>query len=231
MPPPLLKAVGLTRTSLRDSRLLLDAVDLEVHAGECVAIVGPSGSGKTVLLRALAWLDPLDCGDVFFENFSPKGKRPGAPTFRRHVMYLHQTPWLPEGTVERVLRQPWELHGNRIDVDIRDSSHEQIAQWLDALGRKDSFLRQAAGDLSGGERQIVAMLRAMQLSPDVLLLDEPISALDAETQLRCEPLILKWLHAEDSRAIVIVTHDRQQAQRLADRILHMNAGRLEKPKA
>ncbi len=172
----LLEAQGLTRTSSRDGRRLLDAVDLETHAGECVAIVGPSGAGKTVLLRALAWLNPLDSGEVNGIHFSPKRKPNGVYRYRSHVMYLHQTPWLPEGTVQQALRQPWELLVHSLDVDSEDRSAERISNWLDAMGRSESFLRQATRDLSGGERQIVALLRAMQLQPDVLLLDEPLSA-------------------------------------------------------
>lgn len=222
----LLKAVGLTRRDTATGRLLLDDVNLQIAPGECVALLGPSGSGKTLLLRALAWLDPLEAGEVTWRSTSPAAI--GAPSFRRRVMYLHQSPWLPEGTVREALQQPFTLKSLASEENF-PFDEQRLSNWLAELEREDSFLDQQTSDLSGGERQILALFRVLQLSPDVLLLDEPTSALDWYTQQLVEKLITRWVKVQSCRAIVLVTHDEQQAQRLADRTLRMNQGRLETP--
>lgn len=99
---------------------------------------------------------------------------------------------------------------------------------LRAVGRKDSFLRKTSSQLSGGEAQIAALIRAIQLEPSVLLLDEPTSALDRETGAAAERLVNEWLkHAEDTRAMVLVSHDLSQAERMSNRRLEIRNGRLE----
>lgn len=216
---PLLQACAVLRRS--GERVLLDKVSMEIRWGERIVIVGPTGSGKTLLLRALALLDPLEGGDVFWHG--EKVRHQDVPAYRSRVVYLHQRPALVEGTVEDNLKQPFSLrvHSQR-KLDI--NSHRAC---LASLDRDHSFMRKQQRDLSGGESQIVALLRAMQLEPELLLLDEPTSALDAQTTTAIERLIETWLDQQpDRRATVWVTHDQQQALRVADRVLELNAGRL-----
>jgi putative ABC transport system ATP-binding protein len=145
------------------------------------------------------------------------------PNFRGEVMYLHQQPAVIEGTVEEVLREPFELQVHRGKTFSRD----QIVQWLEHVGKSQSFLAQSSLDLSGGENQIVALLRAMQLNPKMLLLDEPTSALDSACSAKVESLLVDWVHATDDRAFLWITHDVKQAERISNRTIRIAAGKLE----
>lgn len=216
---PLLQIVALVRKA--QGRLLLNSVSFDLNRGDRLAIVGPTGSGKTLLLRAMALLDPLDDGHVWWHGVGIGGEQ--VPHFRSRVMYLHQRPVLGDGTVEDSLRQPFALRVHR----QRRFDLEWHRQRLKPLGRDEAFLKKRQRDLSGGESQIVALLRAMQLQPDVLLLDEPTSALDAESSRAVEQLVTAWLQeSPGDRSSVWVTHDRQQAQRIASQILEMESGVL-----
>lgn len=187
---------------------------------------GPSGSGKTLLLRALAWLDPLQSGELFWIGAALRGNN--VPSFRRQVIYVHQTPVLQEGTVEDNLRRPYSLQ-----IHSGDSFNlQRTIQWLERTGRKSDFLDLQARHLSGGESQLVALLRALQLRPRVLLLDEPTAAVDGEGALAVEAIVREW-HTEDSdeRAYVWVSHDSKQAQRVANRFWRVDQGRLQQTSA
>ena len=221
--PCLLRCEGLSRR-IKD-RCLLDRIDLEIRAGERIAVVGPSGSGKSLLLRALSLLDPHDSGEVLWRGSTVDARR--VPAMRAEAIYLHQRPVLAEGTVEACLREPFGFAVHR----QRSWNREWAANWLSSkLGRDPGFLDQETRELSGGETQIVALLRAIQLEPAVLFLDEPTSALDADTTHGLEQLVRQWFEAApDRRAYVWVTHDPTQATRIADRTLAMRQGRLEAP--
>lgn len=199
---------------------LLEDVSLAVAPGERVAVVGPSGAGKSLLLRALARLDPLQAGEVLWRGLPVEPD--AVPEFRAHAVYLHQRAVLYEGTVEANLRVPFdlEIHAGRA------WDREGAAKRLASLGRDPGFLAKPARDLSGGEAQIVAFLRAIQLEPDALLLDEPTAALDADAVRSIEDLVRSWHAAEGGRAFVWVGHDREQARRMADREVRLAAGRL-----
>lgn len=215
----LFQVTHLTRTV--NGKTLLDNASICVHAGDRISLTGPSGSGKTVLLRALAMLDPIDQGSVKWDGADVADVE--VPKFRSRVMYLHQQPATREGTVEAVLREPFEL---QVHQD-KTFSREQIVRWLERIGKPESFLSQSHLDVSGGESQIVAMLRAMQLNPRVLLLDEPTSALDSETSLKAESWLIDWVQATDDRAFIWITHDSQQAERISDRTVRIANGKLE----
>jgi putative ABC transport system ATP-binding protein len=214
-----LEAVKLVRRA--GDRVLLNDVSLTIRPGDRVAIVGSTGSGKTLLLRALALLDPVDGEHILWRGQEVRGS--AVPKLRRSVTYLHQRPALLEGTVEEILRQPL---GFRIH---REKSFDRaaIVARLAALGRDDAFLNTQQRDLSGGEAQLVALLRAIQLEPNILLLDEPTAALDAQSTQAVEQLIEMYLQEKPAeRAAVWVTHDRAQSQRVSERRLHMRDGRL-----
>jgi len=220
-PLVLLQACRLRR--LADDRRLLDDVSLEAGCGDRVAVVGPTGSGKTLLLRAMALLDPLDAGHILWNG--SKVRRDDVPHFRSRIIYLQQRPALAEGTVEENLRQPFSLRVHRerrYDPDVHRAR-------LASLGRDESFLGKQQRDLSGGEAQIVALLRAMQLDPEVLLLDEPTSALDSHASHAIEQIVADWFNeVPGRRATVWVTHDHEQAHRVATRVLEMGNGVLRR---
>jgi putative ABC transport system ATP-binding protein len=218
---PLLDARGLGRRHPSGIEWLLRDVSLTIGPGDRLAIVGPSAAGKTLLLRALALLDRLDTGKVFWRG---KVIAPAeVPDFRRRVIYLHQRPALFEGTIEENLRQPFGLRVHR----ERRFDLGWIIGRLRSVGRNADFLERSTRDLSGGEGQIVALLRALQLTPLILLLDEPTAALDPETAQAAEQLVAAWLAEDAARATVWVSHNADQAHRVADRTLRLVAGRFE----
>lgn len=220
--PPLLDAVDLGRRHpKRADAWLVRAASLSLLPGDRLAISGPSGAGKTLLLRALAKIDPSDEGSVLWQGAAVPHE--AVPAFRAQVIYLHQRAALLEDSVEAALRRPLALKTHR----HRAFDREQIIVWLTALGRGEDFLDKRVDHLSGGETQLVALLRAMQLEPAVLLLDEPTAALDPTTEAAVERLLVGWVNeAADRRGLVWVSHDTQQAQRVANRHLRMEAGRI-----
>ena len=212
---------NLGRKDPASQRWLLRGVNLQVASGDRCAVVGPSGSGKTLLLRSLSLLDSLDEGEVRWNGKTHHGS--SVPDYRRQVVYLHQRPALWEGTVEANLQRPFQLQLHQ----ARKFDRSQIINWLAVLGRTESFLAQPQQELSGGEVQLVGFLRAIQLDPSVLLLDEPTASLDLETAMAMERLIDLWMAADaDTRAFLWVTHDRGQADRVSNRILQMKQGEL-----
>lgn len=218
---PILAAALLGRRTPEGEKWLVRDVDLKLFAGDRVALTGPSGAGKSLLLRALAQLDPIDNGHVRF--FGKEIAGADVPEFRSRVVYLHQRALLGDGTVVEALRRPfdWRAHADK------SFDRNRIADWLDAIGRGTEFLDLQLKNLSVGESQIVALLRAIQLDPQVLLLDEPTSGLDPDSTRLVETLVANWLaQAPDQRAYVWVTHDMQQAARIAGQIWRMESGRL-----
>ena len=218
---PLLEARRIGRRAPRSETWLLHDVSLAIHPGTRLAIVGPTGTGKTLLLRALALLDPVDAGEVLWRGQPVPGR--AVPEFRRNAVYIHQRPVLAAGTVEANLRLPFSLGAHQTHRFDRG----RVGGWLAHVGRNESFLAKSAAALSGGEAQIVALLRAIQMDPALLLLDEPTAALDAETTVQIEQLVADW-YAESAgrRAFVWVSHDRRQIDRVADRTIALDPGTL-----
>jgi putative ABC transport system ATP-binding protein len=208
----LIEAQGLTRTTA-DGRTLFGPIDLRVEPAERVAVSGPTGSGKTLLLRSLALLDPISGGTILFRGGEVSCR--GTPAYRSQVVYLHQRPSLFPGTVAQNLRLPLGLdvhRGRRFDVDF---AIDRFARF----GRASDFLDRTTAHLSGGEMQIVALVRTLQLAPTILLLDEATSALDPAGVETFESLIDEWRTGE--RAVVWVSHQVEQTRRVADRVIRM----------
>lgn len=217
----LLEARNIGRRDAAAGKWLLHDVSFQVRSGDRVALIGPSGSGKTLLLRALAALDPVECGQLLWRGQPVQGGI--VPAFRRNAIYVQQRPALTEGSVESNLREPFslDLHRER-KFDIR-----RIESQLAKVGRDRSFLDKRQQDLSGGEMQLVALLRAIQLDPQVLLLDEPTASLDSATARAVEELVTGWFSKNSTgRSFVWVSHDGQQAQRIADHIGSIENGML-----
>ncbi|MCA9025918.1 MAG: ATP-binding cassette domain-containing protein [Planctomycetaceae bacterium] len=216
---PLLTADRLCRTA-EDGTRLLDEVSLSLNKGETVALVGAPGSGKTLLLRALAMLDPLDGGEVRLRGDLVTPEL--VPRFRAQVIYVQQRPSLIEGTVRENLILPFMYDSHA----TRSFDEDTIVSRLSRLGRDSGFLDRTTDDLSGGESQMVALLRVLQLDPAVVLLDEPTSSLDQQTAVQVETLLRQWMHEDSHRGMLVVTHDESQAERLAERIVRMQRGQI-----
>ena len=211
--PLLLSAAGLERR-LGD-RLLWSRLDLDLAGGDRLGLVAPSGAGKTLLLRTLALLDPPQAGAFHLLGRPPAAW--GVPRWRAMVLYLAQRPVAGGGSVAANLRAPWRFRERR---GLGRWSHERITGWLAALGRDASFLDYDAERLSGGELQLLALLRGLQFDPTVLLLDEPTASLDWATTAAVEALLTDWL-AAGPRACVVISHDGEQIERFATRTLEL----------
>ncbi|HEY3597441.1 MAG TPA: ATP-binding cassette domain-containing protein [Paraburkholderia sp.] len=220
-PPPIVQADGIVRRDALRGKTLLQSTQFALHSGDRAAITGPSGSGKSVLLRALALLDTLDDGRIRWHG-NPV-TRAAVPRYRRAVAYIRQRPAILDGTVEDNLRYPFSFGVYR---DLR-FDRAQAAALAAQAGRGAGFLEHQASELSGGEAQIVALIRVLQLAPEVLLLDEPTASLDPESALAIETLIRAWFDGGATpRAWLWVSHDAAQAARVGERQLTMNAGVL-----
>ncbi len=182
----------------------LEPVSFELAAGECIALRGPSGAGKSLLLRAIADLDPNE-GDVTLDG-TPRDSIP-APTWRRRVGYIPAEPgWWSERLGDHF--QDWEAQAGparRLKVSP-EAETRRVSQ------------------LSTGERQRLALLRALEHRPEVLLLDEPTGPLDEETTAAVEAMLRE--KQENGLALLWVTHDKRQAGRVATRRFWIDRGRL-----
>ncbi|MHB1561658.1 MAG: ABC transporter ATP-binding protein [Isosphaeraceae bacterium] len=215
-------AIGRRDRKSKADGWLIRGISLVVQPGDRLGVLGPSGAGKTVLLRALARLDPLDEGIIRSAGQEVRGD--AVPEYRRRVVYLHQRPALLEGSVEENLRYPFSLKVHR-ERSFDPATAEGL---LARLGREPGFLAKNARDLSGGESQLVGLVRALLLDPAVLLLDEPTASLDSPTARAVEKVLEEWLAAApEARALVWVSHNPDQARRMTGRRIHLRAGRLE----
>lgn len=198
---------------------LIRQMSLRVHSGDRIAIVGPTGSGKSLFLRSLAMLDEIQEGEIQFLGAAIKDK--DVPRFRSQVVYLQQRPVLVEGTVEANLKFALNFHANQ----NKSQDISSILNLLNLFDRPEEFLHRQSNHLSGGEGQIVALLRALILSPQVLLLDEPTSALDQQTAKQFESIVIAWMETSDvAPAFVWITHDQNQASYVANQIMEFPSG-------
>jgi putative spermidine/putrescine transport system ATP-binding protein len=195
----------------------LDGLTLEIGPGELVALLGPSGCGKTTALRALAGLERLDGGRILIDGRDvtdvPANRRDMGMVFQAYSLFPHMT---ARENVAFGLRLRGVGSAERLRVANR---------YLDLVGLADRAVRYPH-QLSGGQQQRVALARALAIGPRVLLLDEPLSALDAKvrSQLRDE---IRRIQLELGTTTLFVTHDQDEALAMADRVAVMHAGRLE----
>ena len=222
MTSPLLRALNVSRHDPVKGTLLLHPFSLDVHAGDSIVLTGATGSGKSLLLRSLVMFDPVDDGEIFLKGERITGGN--MSIHRSNVAYVRQRPAMVDGTVDENLRLPYSLaiHARR------QFAQDKALGLLAALGLPAAFLAKLARDLSGGEAQLVALMRVLLLDPAILLLDEPTAALDAGTTAAVESLLRIWAETgAGAKAMVLVTHSPEQAQRVGRRHLHISEGRLQ----
>jgi ABC-type Fe3+/spermidine/putrescine transport system ATPase subunit len=212
---PLLHISHLSKTF--DGKLILDDVSLGIEAHEIICLLGPSGCGKTTLLRLIAGLDTIDSGTIIFDGQDvqhiPVHQRNFGLMFQDFALFPHKNVW--DNVIFGLRMQ--DLPADRIQQLGREA--------LEMVGL-GGFEKRDVHQLSGGERQRVALARSLAPKPKLLMLDEPLGALDR--QLREELMIeLRRILKAARLTSIYVTHDQAEAFAVADRVAVLNAGRLE----
>src|SRR5437870_8138824 len=200
----------------------VDGVDLQVFPGEALGLVGESGSGKSTLARALVGLQPLSRGEIRFEGEVLPAKRTRAQ--RRRMQIVFQDPYSslnPRMTVRQVLAELLRVH----KVTPPERVEERCLELLDLVGLRPDALNAYPRQFSGGQRQRVAIARALALQPDVLVADEPVSALDVSVQATILNL-LRDLQRELGLTLLFIAHNLAVVRHLCDRVAVMYLGRI-----
>ncbi|HEX8301346.1 sn-glycerol-3-phosphate ABC transporter ATP-binding protein UgpC [Sphingomonas sp.] len=196
---------------------VIDRLSLTIEPGELVVFLGPSGCGKSTLLRMIAGLETVDEGEIRIGGRRvdplPPGERGVAMVFQHYALYPHMSVRENMAFGLRNLRIAEEEIGNRITTAAASLEIGEL-------------LERKPGQLSGGQRQRVAIARAIVKQPEVFLLDEPLSNLDAALRVRTR-LELAQLHRRLGTTMIFVTHDQVEAMTLADRIVVLNCGKVE----
>ena len=211
---PFLKLSGIKKSFVSDDGELIpviDGVSMEIPAGEFVVFLGPSGCGKTTLMRIVGGLETCESGEVLLA-----GEKVTGPDRKKGMVFQAYTsfPWL---TVQENVR-----FGTRYRDDIDKKTKEEVADhYLQLVGLKD-FSHYYVNRISGGMRQRVAIARTLAANPDVLLMDEPFGALDAQTREFLQGQLLE-INRRERKTTIFVTHDVDESIVLADRIFMFSA--------
>ena len=214
----------MARILLKDLRKMYDnhteavcSINLEIPHNEFLALVGPSGCGKSTTLRMIAGLESITSGDVIIGDRIVNSDQPKdrdiAMVFQNYALYPHMTVYQNMSFGLRLKRTP------------KDEIHRRVVEAAEILSITE-LLQRRPKQLSGGQRQRVAMGRSIVRNPQAFLFDEPLSNLDAKLRVQMRTQIKK-LHQRMKTTVVYVTHDQIEAMTLADRIVVMNAGRIE----
>ncbi|MFE7977040.1 ABC transporter ATP-binding protein [Streptomyces shenzhenensis] len=212
---PGLSLRGITKTL--GGRKIVDNLDLDVNAGELICLLGPSGCGKSTTLRMIGGFMNPDAGTIAVRDrdvtaLSPE-RRPTGMVFQNYALWPHMT----------------VFQNVAFGLQVRGLSKAEIREKVETaveLVGLNHHLRSRPGQISGGEQQRAALARSIVLEPDVLLLDEPLSNLDAKLRVRVRDEI-REIQRRSGITTVFVTHDQEEALAIADRIAVMNAGRIE----
>lgn len=193
---------------------VLHGLNLKIARGQLATLLGPSGCGKSTLLRAIAGLNSIDEGEIIIDGKRVDGL---APKDRGLGMVFQHYALFPNMNVLDNVKFGLEMKG--VDKKTRDTEAKKMIDLVGLTGKEDAY----PVNLSGGQQQRVALARSLVTKPDVLLLDEPLSALDAQIRVQLRGLI-KSLQAELGITVILVTHDQEEAMSMSDYIFVMNQG-------
>jgi ABC-type sugar transport system ATPase subunit len=209
--------VNVSKRYPTQKRAAVDACDVEIEDNEFFVLLGPSGCGKSTMLKLLAGLEEPEDGRIFLGdrlmNYVPPGQRNIAMVFQNYALY-------PQMTVRQNVEFPLRMR------KVRRPSRREVAERVAGVLGLSEFLDRHVGELSGGQRQRVAVARALVREPEALLMDEPLSNLDALLRVETREELLR-LHRESPRTILYVTHDQAEAMAMATRVAVMRDGKIE----
>ena len=203
----------------------LDGVSLSVAAGETLAVVGESGSGKSTLGRSLLWLEPTDEGSVRFDG-KELGRQPAGDLrrLRQDLQMVFQDPYAsldPRWTASDLVTENLQVHHGLAG----DARVEAAKRLLAQVGLEPSMVGRYAHEFSGGQRQRLAIARAIATQPRLIIADEPVSALDLELQVQILDL-LRRLKAQMNLTLVFITHDLRLVRGFCDRVIVMQSAKV-----
>lgn len=200
----------------KDRQFLFAQLTAELQYPQRIALLGKSGQGKSTLLRIIAQLDTMDAGEIRFKGTASKNI--DTRTWRMNISYVAQHPVMLPGTILDNLKTVSKLHGRPFDEHF-------ARELMQDVGLEHVDWEKQAADLSGGEKQRVALVRSLLLRPSILLLDEVTASLDQQTKVQVEQLLVRC-HTEKGMAFIWVTHDIEQARKVSERIWFMEDGKL-----
>lgn len=214
--PPILRISGLNKTYGQFTAL--HDIDLEVPAGEFLTIVGPSGSGKTTLIKLLVGMEEQSSGEIWLRDRRidrlPANKRPTCMVFQSLALFPHRS-------VGQNIEFPLKIRG-----EPPEQREARARELLELLRLPQDFYAKRIDECSGGERQRIALARALAFDPEILFFDEPLSALDYRLRKTLEKE-LKALHDRTGKTFVYITHSLEEAMVMSDRIAILRDGRFE----
>ena len=195
---------------------VLHGLNLKIARGQLAALLGPSGCGKSTLLRAIAGLNSIDEGEIIIDGRRVDGL---APNDRGLGMVFQNYALFPNMNV--LDKVGFGLERKGVDKKARETEAKEMIDLVGLTGKEEAY----PANLSGGQQQRVALARSLVTKPNVLLLDEPLSALDAQIRVQLRGLI-KSLQAELGITVILVTHDQEEAMSMSDYIFVMNQGHI-----
>ena len=205
--------------------LALDDINLKIEKGEFIAVLGPSGCGKTTLLRLLAGFESLNDGVIYIDNELVSSQTLTVSPENRNVNMVFQNYALwPHMTISEQIEYPLN-YDKFASNDLKANSQQRVEDLLKIVNLS-GYEKRYPHEISGGQRQRVALARSVATEPAILLMDEPLSALDAELRIEMRTEIEK-MHKITGSTIIYVTHDQSEALAMADRIVVMNKGKIE----
>lgn len=204
----------------------VDGVSFIVEAGKTVGLVGESGSGKTTIGRTLVKLIKATSGQAFWkgENILPMSERNFLP-LRRQIQYIFQDPFgslNPRMTVGRIIGEALEIHFQELNLNARE---DRVASLLQRVGLKPEMMRRYPHEFSGGQRQRIGIARALAVEPQLLICDEPVSALDVSVQAQIVNL-LQDIQEELGVALLFIAHDLAVVEHISDSVLVLHQGKI-----